>query len=107
MRSYFLISLVAVQSQVSYGRVGRFSEGCSDRPNDRGARDRVNPRISAAKVPASLVIHLHPEIEHRKPQFPNNSYQECGFLCLVSGCSCLDLRIHAAKGPTGQIPSFK
>eukprot|EP00961_Rhodomonas_salina_P053549 718334-Rhodomonas_salina.1 len=29
--------------------------------------------------------HLHPEIESKKPQFQYNLFQECSFLCLISG----------------------
>eukprot|EP00961_Rhodomonas_salina_P162062 2183118-Rhodomonas_salina.4 len=28
---------------------------------------------------------VHPEFQHKKPQFQYNSYQECGFLYLISG----------------------
>eukprot|EP00961_Rhodomonas_salina_P301181 3940358-Rhodomonas_salina.4 len=50
----------------------------------------------ACSVAAGLP--LHPEIQCKKPQVQYNLYQECGFLCLISGCSLLlrDLR-HAPR----------
>eukprot|EP00961_Rhodomonas_salina_P243827 3294749-Rhodomonas_salina.4 len=29
---------------------------------------------------------LRCEIQHKRPQFQHRLYQECGFLCLISGC---------------------
>eukprot|EP00961_Rhodomonas_salina_P205641 2775802-Rhodomonas_salina.1 len=38
-------------------------------------------------MPASTRRHpLDPKVQDKKPQFQYNLYQECGFLCLVSGC---------------------
>eukprot|EP00961_Rhodomonas_salina_P109811 1477770-Rhodomonas_salina.1 len=37
---------------------------------------------------------VHPEIQCAKPQFQDKSYLECGFLCLISGCSGL-VRVRA------------
>eukprot|EP00961_Rhodomonas_salina_P099562 1339340-Rhodomonas_salina.1 len=36
-----------------------------------------------------VVSSLHPEIMDKKPHFQYNSYQECGFLCLISHWICL------------------
>eukprot|EP00961_Rhodomonas_salina_P015478 207769-Rhodomonas_salina.1 len=30
---------------------------------------------------------IHPEIEYKKPHFQYYLFQECGFLCLISGCT--------------------
>eukprot|EP00961_Rhodomonas_salina_P288425 3897779-Rhodomonas_salina.2 len=40
----------------------------------------------------------YPEIKYKKPHFQYNLYQECGFLCLISHCTCRRYTLPCAIG---------
>eukprot|EP00961_Rhodomonas_salina_P206585 2789039-Rhodomonas_salina.1 len=61
-------------------------------------RPRLTPPHTAPPTPFLLCSPpLHPQIKCKKPLFQYNLYQECGFLCFISGC-------RRAQPPSGKSP---
>eukprot|EP00961_Rhodomonas_salina_P042347 569263-Rhodomonas_salina.1 len=56
---------------------------------ERRRRREAEAECEELRVKSAICLGLLPEIQCQNPQFQSNLYQECGFVCLISGCALL------------------